>query len=68
MQLTFFNLKQSFFQFYPPMKFINSFKKAFNGEPIHVGIQQDTDEFLAILCDKLENEFEVLKFFLFLLE
>ena len=59
MQLTFFNLKQSFFQFYPPMKFINSFKKAFNGEPIHVGIQQDTDEFLAILCDKLEEEAKI---------
>ena len=59
MQLTFINLKQSFFQFYPPMNFINSFKKAFNGEPIHVGVQQDTDEFLAILCDKLEEEAKV---------
>ena len=29
MQLTFVNLKQGLFQFYPPMKFIKSFKKAF---------------------------------------
>ena len=59
MQLTFVNLKQSVLQFYPPMNFIKSFKKAFNGEPIHVGIQQDTDEFLAILCDKLEEEAKI---------
>ena len=59
MQLTFVNLKQSILQFYPPMQFIKSFKKAFNGEPIHVGIQQDTDEFLAILCDKLEEEAKI---------
>ena len=56
MQLAFINLKQSILHFYPPMPFIKSFKEAFNGEPIHVGIQQDTDEFLAILCDKLEEE------------
>ena len=59
MQLTFINLKKSFAQFYPPMKFIQSFKSAFNGEPIHVGVQQDTDEFLAILCDKLEEEAKI---------
>ena len=41
--------------------FIKSFKKAFNGAPIHVGVQQDTDEFLAILCDKLEEEAKVFK-------
>ena len=61
MQLTFVNLKQGLFQFYPPMQFIKSFKKAFNGAPIHVGVQQDTDEFLAILCDKLEEEAKVFK-------
>ena len=59
MQITFTNLKKSFAQFYPPIKFIKSFKSAFNGEPIHVGVQQDTDEFLAILCDKLEEEAKI---------
>ena len=59
MQLAFVNLKQSVMQFYPPMKFIKSFKSAFNGKPIKVSIQQDTDEFLAILCDKLEEEAKI---------
>ena len=56
MQLAFTNLKKTYMSFYPPIDFINSFKTAFNGEPIHLGIQQDTDEFLAILCDELEKE------------
>ena len=56
MQLAFVNLKKTYMSFYPPIDFINSFKTAFNGEPIHLGIQQDTDEFLAILCDELEKE------------
>ena len=56
MQLSFINLKKSCMSFYPPIDFIKSFKTAFNGEPINLGIQQDTDEFLAILCDELEKE------------
>ena len=56
MQLSFINLKKTYMSFYPPTNFINSFKTAFNGEPIHLGVQQDTDEFLAILCDELEKE------------
>ena len=56
MQLTFANLKKSIMSFYPPISFIKSFKTAFNGEPIHYGVQQDSDEFLAILCDELEKE------------
>ena len=56
MQLTFTNLKKSCMQYYTPIKFIHSFKNAFNGEPISLGTQQDTDEFLSILCDKLEKE------------
>ena len=56
MQLSFINLKKSCMPFYPPIDFIKSFKSAFNGEPINLGIQQDTDEFLAILCDELEKE------------
>ena len=56
MQITFANLQKSIMAYYPPISFIKSFKKAFNGEPIHLGVQQDTDEFLAILCDKLEKE------------
>ena len=56
MQLSFTNLKKSCMPFYPPIKFIKSFKNAFNGEPINLGTQQDTDEFLAILCDELEKE------------
>ena len=56
MQLAFINLKKSCMQYYTPINFIHSFKKAFNGEPISLGTQQDTDEFLSILCDKLEKE------------
>ena len=56
MQTTFVNLKNSIMAYYPPMSFIKSFKKAFNGEPIVLGVQQDADEFLSILCDKLEEE------------
>ena len=59
MQKTFINLKRSNMQYYPPMDFIKSFKSAFNGEPISVSVQQDTDEFLAILCDKLEEEAKI---------
>ena len=56
MQLSFANLKKSCMNFYPLNEFIKSFKTAFNGEPIRLGEQQDTDEFLAILCEKLEKE------------
>ena len=56
MQVSFASLKNSIMSFYPPISFINSFKTAFNGEPIHLGVQQDTDEFLAILCEELEKE------------
>ena len=56
MQLSFTNLKKTCMPFYPPINFIRSFKTAFNGEPISLGVQQDTDEFLAILCDELEKE------------
>ena len=59
MQLTFLNLKKSIMNAYPPISFIQSFKKAFNGEPIKFGVQQDTDEFLSILCDKLEKEAKI---------
>ena len=56
MQLSFINLKKTYMSFYPPINFIKSFKTAFNGGPINLGIQQDTDEFLSILCDELEKE------------
>ena len=56
MQIAFANLKKSVMSCYPPISFINTFKKAFNGEPIRLGVQQDTDEFLSILCDQLEKE------------
>ena len=46
MQLAFINLKKSCMQYYTPINFIHSFKNAFNGEPISLGTQQDTDEFL----------------------
>ena len=59
MQLTFLNLKKSIMSVYPPISFIKSFKSAFNGEPIKIGVQQDTDEFLSILCDKLEKEAKI---------
>ena len=56
LQLTFENLKNGCMTPYPPNRFIRSFLSAFNGEPIQFGIQQDSDEFLAILCDHLEKE------------
>ena len=56
MQISFANLQKSIMAYYPPITFIKSFKKAFNGEPIYLGAQQDADEFLAILCDKVEKE------------
>ena len=56
MQLGFANLKYSCLSVYPPSEFIKSFKKAFNGQPIQIGVQQDSDEFLSILCDELEKE------------
>ena len=59
MQLSFANLKYSCLAVYPPLEFIKSFKKAFNGEPIQFGVQQDSDEFLSILCDELEKEAKI---------
>jgi len=56
LQLTFMNLKYGSMSPYPPKRFIKSFLTAFNGEPIQFGIQQDSDEFLSILCDNLEKE------------
>ena len=56
MQFTFTSLIMGCMSPYPPFKFIKSFKNAFNGEPIQFGIQQDSDEFLSILCDNLEKE------------
>jgi hypothetical protein len=56
MQLGFANLKYSCLYVYPPYNFVKSFKKAFNGQPIQFGVQQDSDEFLTILCDELEKE------------
>jgi ubiquitin C-terminal hydrolase len=53
LQLLFANLSSSLKQFHTPMHFIKSFN-AFNNEPINVGIQQDCEEFLNILIDKLE--------------
>ena len=59
MQLGFANLRYSCLGVYPPLEFIQSFKKAFNGEPIQFGVQQDSDEFLSILCDELEKEAKI---------
>ena len=56
MQITFQNLIAGCMSPYPPSRFIKSFLSAFNGEPIQFGIQQDSDEFLSILCDNLEKE------------
>ena len=56
LQLTFMNLKYGSMSPYPPKRFVKSFLSAFNGEPIQFGIQQDSDEFLSILCDNLEKE------------
>ena len=56
LQLTFQNLKNGSMDPYPPLRFIRSIKSAFNGEPIQLHAQQDSDEFLSILCENLEKE------------
>jgi ubiquitin C-terminal hydrolase len=56
LKITFENLKNGSMTPYPPKRFIKSFLSAFNGEPIQFGVQQDSDEFLSILCDNLEKE------------
>ena len=56
LQTTFANLSFSIRKFYPILPFIKSFKSAFNSQPISVSSQQDSDEFLAILCDEIEKE------------
>ena len=56
MQITFQNLIAGLMSPYPPSRFIRSFTSAFNGQPIQLGIMQDSDEFLSILCDNLEKE------------
>ena len=61
LQELFYNLSYSNKKYYPCYKFIQSFKSAFNGEPINVGIQQDTDEFFGILCEELEKEAKIYK-------
>jgi len=54
LQNLFANLSYSIKQYHSPMHFITSFK-AFNNEPINVRIQQDCEEFLGILVDRLEG-------------
>lgn len=54
LQNLFANLSYSIKQYHSPMHFISSFK-AFNNEPINVRIQQDCEEFLSILVDRLEG-------------
>ena len=61
LQELFYNLSYSNKKYFPCYKFIQSFKSAFNGEPINVGIQQDTDEFFGILCEELEKEEKIYK-------
>ena len=56
MQIAFENLRNTWKKYYPLINFIKSFKEAFNSEPINVKTQQDSDEFLAILCDEIEKE------------
>ena len=59
MQITFQNLISGCMSPYPPFRFIKSFLSAFNGQPIPLGIMQDSDEFLSILCDNLEKEAKI---------
>ena len=59
MQITFQNLISGWMSPYPPLRFIKSFLSAFNEQPITLGVQQDSDEFLAILCDNLEKEAKI---------
>ena len=56
LQIAFANLSLSLKKFYPPLPFIQSIKSAFNSEPINVSVQQDSDEFLAIVSDEVEKE------------
>ena len=59
MQLGFANICNICLGVYLPLEFIQSFKKAFNGQPIQFDIQQDSDEFLSILCGELEREAKI---------
>lgn len=54
LQLLFANLLQTLKQYHTPMHFINSLK-GFGGDPINVRVQQDCDEFLNLLIDRLES-------------
>ena len=58
-QIAFANLLKSIMYYYPPFNFIKTFKSAFNEEPIKLNVQQDTHEFLSILCEKIEKEAKI---------
>ena len=53
LQLVFANLSQTLKQFHTPLHFIKSIK-GFNNQPINVSQQQDCEEFLNVLMDRLE--------------
>lgn len=48
------NLQESEKEYFEPFGFCQAFK-CYDGEPINVRVQQDVDEFLSLLFDKLED-------------
>jgi ubiquitin C-terminal hydrolase len=59
LQLVFANLSYSIKQYHTPLHFIQSIKY-FNNQPINVSQQQDCEEFLNILIDRLESVLKVI--------
>ena len=55
-QLAYANMLYTMKKYFPPINLIHSIKSSFDSQPINVHIQQDSDEFLAILTDELEKE------------
>ena len=54
LQIVFANLLYSIKQYHTPLHFIQSIK-AFGNQPINVSVQQDCEEFLNILIDRIES-------------
>ena len=54
-QYLFVNLENTVKQYHTPINLINSFSQAFNNQPIDVRVQQDSEEFLNIFVDRIEN-------------
>jgi hypothetical protein len=67
LQRIFANLSVSEKEYYSMHEFCNNLK-GYDGEPINVRVQQDVDEFLNMLCDRIETQMkQANQVFLFLI-